>query len=265
MNIVQVQSLLANPAGKPVTLSVIKRRKTEPEPVQLNREPMQIPAVEAKVLENNIGYLRIPYLGPGKALEAKKQLEGLIKKNVTGILLDLRATAGGDEQEAVQLANLFVDSGNLGYVQGQKFDKKVFAANPKETLTKLPLVTIVNQGTAGAAEITAGAIADSKRGPLVGTKTFGFGSLQKLIPMEDGAALLLSVAKYYTPVGTEIQESGLKPTIEVLQPSEELFNPDDTNEVVQPTKTPTVEEDRQLKKAIEILKDPSKAAVKKAA
>jgi carboxyl-terminal processing protease len=266
MNLVQIHALLASPAGKPVTLSVIRRRKTEPEPVQLNREVMPSPPVEAKVIENNIGYLRIPYLGPGKALEAKKQLDGLIKKNVTGILLDLRATAGGEEQEAIQLANLFIDSGALGYVQGQKSEKKLFTATPKDAVTKLPVVAIVNQGTAGPAELTTGAILDTKRGSVVGTKTFGSGSMQKLIPLEDGSALLISVAKYYTPSGTEIQENGVKPTVEVFQASEELFNPDDEAEVVQPSKAPTaVEDDRQLKKAIEVLRDPSKATVKKGA
>jgi carboxyl-terminal processing protease len=264
MNIVQVNSLLSAPAGKPVKLSVIKRRRAEPETIQLNREPMPNVSVETKLIETNVAYVRVPYLGPGKAAETRKQLDGLIKKNVTGIVLDLRGTAGGDEQEAVQLANMFIDSGNIGYVQGQKFEKKLLVANSKEMLTKLPVVAVINQGTAGAAEIVAGALNDSRRAQLVGTKTFGAGSLQRLIPMDDGAALLLSVAKYYTPSGTEIQENGIKPTVEALQSSEELFNPDDDTEVVQPSKAPAVEEDRQLKKAIEVLKDPTKA-VKKAA
>jgi carboxyl-terminal processing protease len=264
MNIVQINSLLSSPAGKPVKLSVIKRRRAEPETIQLNREAMPAVPVEAKMIETNVAYLRIPYLGPGKSAEARKQLDALIKKNATGVILDLRGTAGGDEQEAVQLANLFIDAGNIAYLQGQKFEKKLLVANSKDMLTKLPVVAVINQGTAGAAEIVAGALNDSRRAQLVGTKTFGAGSFQRLIPMDDGAALLLSVAKYYTPSGTEIQENGIKPTVESLQSSEELFNPDDDTEVVQPSKAPVVEEDRQLKKAIEVLKDPTKA-VKKAA
>ncbi len=264
MNIVQVNSLLAAPAGKPVNLSVIKRRKADPEPVTVNREVMQVPAVEAKMIDN-IAYLRVPYLAPGKTVEAKKQLDGLIKKNATGVILDLRATAGGDDKEAAQLANLFLDSGTIATLQGQKFEKETFSANPKDAVTRLPLVAIVNQGTAGAAEIVAGAIADNHRGAVVGTKTFGHSSFQKIIPMDDGAALLISVAKYRTPSGAEIQDNGIKPTVEVLQASEELFNPDDDTEVVQPSKAPAAEEDKQLKKALEIVKDPSKAAAKKAA
>jgi len=266
MNIVQVNALLAAPAGKPVTLSVIKRRKTEPEPVTVTREVTPTPPIEARVIENNIAYVRIPYLGSGKALDVKKQLDGLLKKNVTGVILDLRATAGGDDKEAAQVANLFMDSGTIAVLQGQKFEKQTFTANAKEAITKLPVVALINQGTAGAAELIAGALGDSKRGVLVGTKTFGSASFQKLIPMDDGSGLLISVAKYYTPAGTEIQENGVKPTVESLQQSEEPFNPDDDTEVVAPSsKTAAPEEDRQLKKAIEIIRDPSKANVKKAA
>jgi carboxyl-terminal processing protease len=263
MNIVQVESLLAAPAGKPVKLSVIRRRKADPEPLTLTRELIQIPPIEAKIVDNNVAYVRVPYLATGRTQEIKKQLDSLLKKNVAGVVLDLRTTAGGDDKEGVQLANLFMDSGTIGTLQGQKFEKQTFSANPKEALTKVPVVAIVNQGTAGAAEITAGALADSKRGAVIGTKTFGSGSFQKILPMDDGAGLLISVAKYYTPSGTEIETNGIKPTVEVLQPSEDLFNPDDEGEVVQPAKTPGSEDDRQLKRAIEIVKDPSKA--KKAA
>ena len=113
--------------------------------------------------------------------------------------------------------------------------------------------------------MVAGALEDSHRGQVIGTKTFGSAAIQKLIPMEDGAGLVISIARYHTPSGAEIQDNGIKPSMEVLQPSEEPFNPDDESEVVTQPKTPGAEEDRQLKKALEILKDPSKAAVKPAA
>ena len=263
MNIVQVNVLLSAPVGKPVNLSVIRRRKSEPETITLNREAMIVPAIEARIMETNVAYVRIPYLAPGKALEARKLLEPLLKKNVAGVVLDLRGTAGGDDKEGIQLANLFMDSGVIATLQGQKFEKETFSATAKDAITKLPVVTLINQGTAGAAELVAGALGDSKRGQLIGTKTFGSASVQKLLPIDDGAGLLISVAKYHSPAGTDIQEAGIKPTMEVLPQSEELFNPDDDTEVVQPSKAAPAEEDRQLKKAIEIVKDPSKA-VKKA-
>jgi len=269
MNIVQINAVLANPAAKPVALSVIKRRKTEPETITVNREVTPTPAVEARLVENNIAYLKVPYLAPGKADDAKNQLDGLLKKGATSVVLDLRYSAGGEEAEAVELANLFLDSGTIGYLQGQKFEKKLLQANPKDALTKAPLAVLINQGTGGAAEIVAGAIADDHRGTLIGVKTFGSGSVQKLMPLENGSALLLSVAKYYTPSGKEIQPietqlAGVKPTIETLDAADETLDPnaDDEQEVQTPTPKetqPAVEEDRQLKKAIEFLRDPIKA------
>jgi carboxyl-terminal processing protease len=268
MNLVQVNALLANPTGKPVALSVIKRRTTEPEAVTLPREATPAPAVEAKIIETNIAYVKVPYLAPGKAQEARRQLDGLLQKGARNVILDLRYTAGGEEAEAVALANLFLDSGTITYVQGQKYEKKVLQATPKDALTKAPLVVLVNQGTSGAGEIVAGAIGDNRRGQLVGVKTFGSGSVQRLMPLENGSALLLSVAKYYTPSGKEIQQpeaqlSGIKPTIEVLDAADEVTDPNEDDEFEQqPEKkdeAPAVDEDRQLNKAIEFFKDPLKA------
>jgi carboxyl-terminal processing protease len=268
MNLIQVQELLANPPDKTVALSVIRRRKTEPETITVKREVVQPPAVESTLMESNIAYVKVPYLAPGKAQEARKQLDALLKKGATNIVLDLRFTAGGEEAEAVQLANLFLDSGTIGYTQGQKVEKKLLQATPKDALTKVPVVVLVNQGTAGAAEIVAGAILDNHRGQLVGVKTFGSGSVQRLMPLENGSALVLSVAKYYTPSGKEIQQveaqlSGIKPTLEVLDAADETVDPNADDELeVQPTPRkdePVTDEDRQLKKAIEFLKDPVKA------
>jgi carboxyl-terminal processing protease len=270
MNMVQINEVLANPASKPVALSIIKRRKTEPETINVSREVTPAPPVEAKIIENNIAYLKVPYLAPGKGQEARRQLDGLLKKGATNVILDLRYSAGGEESEAVELANLFLDSGTIGYVQGQKFEKKVLPVNPKDALTKAPLVVLINQGTGGAPEIVVGALADAHRGTLIGVKTFGSGSVQKLMPLENGAALLLSVAKYYTPSGkeiqpTEMQQAGIKPTIETLDAADEALDPnadDDQQEVQSPAPKapqPAVEEDRQLKKGIEFLRDPIKA------
>jgi len=238
--------------------------------VNVAREVTQAPPVDAKMLENNIAYIKIAYLGPGKAAETKRQLDALLKRGATNIVLDLRYTAGGDDKEAVQLANLFMETGTIAILQGQKFAKETFNANSKDALTKAPVAVLVNQATAGPAEIVAGAIEDNHRGQVVGVKTFGAGSVQKLIPLDDGSALLISVAKYFTPAGKEIQEvdaqdSGIKPTVEIRQTAEDTLDPDD-QEVQPPAKDQPKEEDRQLNKAIEILKDPSKiSATKKAA
>jgi carboxyl-terminal processing protease len=232
------------------------------------------------MLENNIAYIKIPYLVSGKAQETRRQLDGLLKKGAGNVILDLRYTAGGDDKEALEIANLFIESGPLAYLgstnssQSQKKPREPLNADPKQVLTKAPLAVLVNQGTAGPAELIAGAVEDSHRGQVVGVKSFGIGSVQKLIPLDDGYGLLISTAKYFTPSGKEIQEaepqdSGIKPTLEIRQSVEETFDfLDDSVDAPPPPKTatPAKEEDRQLNKAIEILKDPSKiSATKKAA
>jgi carboxyl-terminal processing protease len=271
MNLVQVTAMLAIPAGKPAALSVIKTRRADPEPVTVGREVVAAPPVEAKMLDNNIAYVKIPLLAQGKAQEARKQLDGLLKKGANSVILDLRYTAGGDDKEALEVANLFIESGTLALLQGQKQPKQSLTADPKQALTKAPVAVLVNQGTAGPAELIAGAIEDNHRGQIVGVKTFGTGAVQKLIPLDDGYALLLSTAKYFTPSGKEIQEiepqdSGIKPTVEIRQAIEEALDLSDDAEVAPAPKEPPKDEDRQLNKAIEILKDPSKiTSTKKAA
>src|SRR5262245_23334872 len=277
LNLVQIYELFATPAGKPVALSVIRSRRADPEIV--NREVVTAPPIDAKMMENNIAYIKVPYLASGKAQETRRQLDGLLKKGATSVILDLRYTAGGEDKEALEIANLFIESGPLAYLgstnstQPQKKPKEPLNADPKQFLTKAPLALLVNQGTAASAELIAGAIEDNHRGQVVGVKTFGIGSVQKLIPLEGGYGLLISTAKYFTPAGKEIQDnnepqdSGIKPTIEIRQTVEENLDlADDALDAPPPPKAPVKEEDRQLNKAIEILKDPSKiSATKKAA
>lgn len=262
MNLVQVRGLLANPDGKPASLSVIRRRRGEPETIPVNRQVTPVPAVESKMMEGSVGYLKVPSLAPGKALEAKKHLEDVLKRGATSIVLDLRSVSAGEEKEAVELANYFLDRGTIGHLQGQKVERQTFSANAQNALTKTPLVVLINQGTAGAAEIVAAAIGDNSRGQLVGMKTFGLGAVQKLLPLDNGWALLIAVSQYQTPTGKEIQAVGVKPSIEVPQASEEVVDPTVDQPEVQPN-TPAppaaTDEDRQLKKAIEVLKNPGQA------
>jgi carboxyl-terminal processing protease len=212
------------------------------------------------MIEGDIAYLKIPILSQGKAAEARKDLDDLLKKGATRVIVDLRASAGGDEQEGVSLANLFVDSGMIGYFQGQKVEKKIFAADSKAALTKAPVVVLVNKGTSGPAELAAAGIGDNHRGQVVGTRTFGTGSLQRLIPLDNGTALLISVARYYTPSGTDIQDKGVKPNVEVASEADDILDLGADQEIeVQPPKPAAPQnsnEDRQLNKAIEILKAP---------
>jgi carboxyl-terminal processing protease len=145
----------------------------------------------------------------------------------------------------------------VAYLEGQKAARKSFEATRTGALTAAPMVVLVNQGTAGPAELVAGAITDNTRGQIVGTRTFGSGSVQTLIEMENGNALLLATAKYYTPTGKEI-ESGLRPDVEISAVEEDLVPAtlEELEVVPAPQAAPDEDEDRQLKRAIEVLRNP---------
>jgi carboxyl-terminal processing protease len=263
MNLVQAYAFLANPSDKPVTLTLIGNNRTEPEILKVNREVTRVPPVEARIIQMDIAYIRVPLLTQGKASEVKKQLEDLLKRGATSVLLDLRSSAGGKDTEGYTLANYFVDSGTLGYLQGQKVPRKVFPADPKLAVTKAPLVVLVDGGTGGAAEIAAAALKDSKRGTVLGTPTFGTGSRQSLIPLEGGTALLISDAKYYSPANKDLQLDGVSPDVVVAKNNNRPdLNSAQTLETPLAPIDPRSEAELQLERAIQILKEtqPAKKA-----
>ena len=252
-NLIEVQQLLAGDVDTEVELTVIRRSRPAPQVMTLTRKVVAVPPVDARMLERNIGYLKIALLAPGKADEARTEIEALSEAGATSIVLDLRNSAGGAREEAVALANLFVESGTLGYLEGQTVERETFSAEPGNTVSELPLAVLINGGTADAAEIVAGAIRDNDRGELVGVRTFGMGSVQELLPLENGFALLLSVARYYAPDGAEIQSEGITPTVQVAAtaPVDPLAGPGEDGP--RPAPTDGSGTDRQLDRAIEIL------------
>ena len=173
-------------------------------------------------------------------------------------MLDLRNSAAGDEAEGIATANLFLDHGTITYLQGQKFPRQAFNADPAKDITKLPVAVLVNRGTAGPAEIVASAILENARGDVVGDKTFGDGSVQKLIDMPDGAALILSIAKYYTPNGKAIQDAAVTPNYVVADSNDDEAGLPDEDQQAAPddqNQKPKNQTDDQLKKALEVLKN----------
>ncbi|HET9365779.1 MAG TPA: S41 family peptidase, partial [Candidatus Angelobacter sp.] len=177
------------------------------------------------------------------------------KKGAKKLVLDLRYNSDGDEEEGVAVANLFVGKGTIATLQGQKYDKVTYTADAQKKITDLPLVVLVNRGTAGAAELVASAIQDNQRGDVVGDKTFGEGSIQKLIEVPDGSALILSIAKYYTPNGKIIQDTGVTPNILVASADDVVtITDDDDNTTTQEVPKTQPQNDDQLRKAIEVLK-----------
>ena len=202
--------LLKGQPGTSVEISVLQRRP-DPHKLTLERAAIQYPAVEEKMLDSGVGYIRPMTLATGKVKEVSSDIADLQKKGAKKLVLDLRDCAVGTPEDGVELANLFMNSGEITYVQGQKFPRQEFQAKPADAITQAPLVVITNRGTAAAAEIAAAALQDSHRADLVGERTFGDASIRRAVTMDDGSAIILSVAKYYSPTGKAIQDEGVTP------------------------------------------------------
>jgi carboxyl-terminal processing protease len=261
LSVVQIQRLLAGPAGSTVTLTLVREARAEPQKVPITRAVLSYPPVVAKMVEEGAGYIRIASFSKGKAAEIAAKLKELTANGADKIILDLRNCAGGETQEAVDTASLFLEKGLVAYLQGQRYPRQDLPAKPPAAVCKLPLAVLINQSTAGPAELVASAILGNKRGELVGVRSFGVGVFQKLIPLDDGSALLLSVAKYYGPDGKAIQDNGVAPSV-VESGTGETAILDDEGEPTEPEHFGG-KDDLQLRKAIEILKQqytPAKAA-----
>lgn len=256
MSLAEIHNLLSGEPGSNVTLSIVRARKAEPQKTVITRDIIAVPAVTEKAVEPGIGEIKVDAFTKGKSEEIALKLKELKKSGVKKLILDLRDCAEGEESEGIAAANLFLNHGTITYVQGQKYPRQAFNADPSKAVTDLPLVVLVNKGTAGPAEIVAAAILENARGDIVGDKTFGDGSVQKVIEMGDGSALILSVAKYYSPSGKAIQDSAVTPNVLVADTEDDSALPDE-DENVEPsndTEKPAPQPDLQLNKAIEVLK-----------
>lgn len=258
MSLAEIQSLLAGDPGSNVNVSVVRARRAEPQKVTITRNIVKIPEVSEKSLEDGILYIKVDAFNKGKAQEIANKFKADQLKGAKKIILDLRDCAEGDEQEGIATANLFLDHGIIAYLQGQRYPRETFNADLNKVVTGLPLVVMVNRGTAGPAEIVAAAILENARGDVLGDKTFGVGSVQKVIEIPDGSALILSIAKYYTPAGKAIQDTAITPNILVADSNDDFVLPDDDDNSGapdQPKKQRNLQNDEQLKRAIEVLKN----------
>src|SRR5437762_2981025 len=257
MSLAQIHSLLSGEPGSTVNFSVVRARRAEPEKVTITRDVVTIPPVTEKTIEDGIGDVRVDALTKGKSQEIATKIKTLQKSGVKKLVLDLRDCAEGEESEGIATANLFLNHGTITYLQGQKYPREAFNADPAKDITTLPVAVLVNKGTAGPAEIVASAILENARGDVVGDKTFGDGSVQKLIELPDGSALILSIAKYYSPQGKAIQDAAVTPNIVVADTNDDGPVPDEDENAVpadnNQKKSPS-DHDEQLQKAIQVLK-----------
>ena len=241
LSLAMIRLMLEGKPGSTVALSVVRPGKPDPEKVTLTRAITGVPALDERQLEG----ATILYLKPGALTASRVDEMAAAIKSAAGskVLLDLRDSAGGDAEQGVRLANFFIKQGTLAVLEGQKFPRQTFTADPAKFITDASLAVLINRGTYGAAELTAAAIKDAKRGDVVGERSFGLGSVQKTIELPDGAALLLTVAKYQTAAGKKIQDEAVMPTVVVETAGEDEFD-----EAAPP------KSDEPLLKAIELLK-----------
>jgi len=256
MSLAEVHNLLSGQPGSNVTVSVVRARRAEPQKMVITRDLVTIPPVNDKMVEDGIGYVQVDAFAKGKAQEVAGKVKALQKLGAKKLILDLRNCAEGEESEGIATANLFLNHGTITYLQGQKYPREAFNADPSRAITNLPVAVLVNKGTAGPAEVVAAAVLENARGDVVGDKTFGDGSVQKVIELPDGSALILSIAKYYSPSGKAIQDTAVTPNILVADTDDDVPLPDEDQEIVPPDdgKKPPPQQDEQLHRAIQVLK-----------
>lgn len=243
LSLAVIRLMLEGKPGTPVEVSVVRRRKPDPDKITLMRTLDDPPALNQQLYDNST----ILYLKPGiLTAERVDEIAAKIKAapKTEKVLLDLRDCSDGEAAQGLRLANFFINQGTLAKLEGQKVPEQTFTADPSKFITSAPLAVLVNRGTYGAAELTADAVEGAKRGDVVGERTFGEGSVQKTIELPDGGALLLTVAKYEGPDGKKIQDDAVTPNVVAGE------NPEDDFDIE--TKAP--KSDLILDKGLSILK-----------
>jgi carboxyl-terminal processing protease len=266
MSVGQAMNLLTGAAGSGVKVAVIRRGKATPEEVDVVREKLATVKITSQKAEPDILALRLASLDPGRADEVRGRLTEAEKQGIHNVILDLRECGRGPVSEAISVARLFVPSGTLATLRGQTVSSQTFPAEPKQVAWKGRVSVLIDATTSGAAEVLASAIAANHRGDVVGERTFGLASEQKLITLDDGSALILTTANYYNPNGKAILEEGVTPTEVVHASLEDESEVDDAATDATPNKElpqgprPLSPEDPIYRKALELVKAPVKKA-----
>jgi carboxyl-terminal processing protease len=287
ISLYDAKQLLNGAPGSEVKLRIL-RANSRPITLSVKRGAFKAPAAEARMDSSRVGILKVNSLADGEAADVKARLNELQKQGAQKIVLDLRGVAGGALPEGITVANLFIKDGVLAETVGREGKSlKTFDADPKLAAFNGPMVVLIDAGTAGAAEVVASAVLERKRGEVVGEKSFGAGAEQQLFTLRDGDGLLLTTVKWASSagkpfLGEDRTHSGVVPSVEVKRPEiAEAVDPDDLTgndedaiakpaqggdkrEISPDATAPKQQDDTQLKKALEILKDKSAASQKAA-
>jgi carboxyl-terminal processing protease len=267
MAVGQALNLLSGNPGTGIKVSVIRRGRAEPQETDIVREKLAPQKILSQKMDPETLVLRLPAIAAGRAEEVRERLLQAEKQGIHRLIVDVRDCGRGDVSEAVALARLFLPSGTVATLHGQTVSRQVYSADPSKVVWNYPVSVLISGTTSGAAEIFASAMAANHRGDVVGERTFGLASEQKLISLEDGAAIFLTVANYSNADGKPILEEGVAPT-EVVRATADAGDSDgvDDNSPATADKDssdaprPLSPEDPVLKRALDLLKAPAKKA-----
>jgi carboxyl-terminal processing protease len=267
MSVGQALNLLAGDPGTAAKVSVVRRGRTQPREIDLVRARLAPSKILSEKADPDILVLRLPTLEAGRADEVRERLVQAERQGIHKVVVDVRDCGRGEISEGLALARLFLTSGTIATLRGQTVSRQIFSAEPSKVVWKGPVSVLIDGSTSGAAEIFAAGIAGNQRGDVVGERTFGLASEQKLIPLEDGAAIVLTVGNYYGNAGKSILEEGVLPTVAVRAAAEDDSDGGDDDVVQNPQQPeppaeprPLSPDDPVLRKAIELLKAPAQKA-----
>ncbi len=221
MSLIEAVQLMRGKRKTKITIQILREGFEQPRPFTLERDMIKVVSTEGRLLEPGYAYARLRAFQENTSKDLQRLLEKLAKQTggrLQGLVLDLRDNPGGLLDQAIQVADIWVRDGLIVYTKGRaESQQQEFRANESSTEDRYPLVVLVNSGTASASEIVAGALQDHRRALVLGTETFGKGSVQTIVPLDGGAGLRLTTALYYTPGGRSIQEVGIVPDMVVSQ------------------------------------------------
>jgi len=268
MSLMEAVNKMRGPKGTKVTLTIMREGWKKPKDFTITRGIIKLKSVKYKIIDDAIGYVKITQFQENTAVQLEKALRQLNDKGIDSLILDLRNNPGGLLRAAVEVAEQFLPEGKVVVsIKGRNTPKKVYRTTGSRPHYNWPMIVLVNQGTASASEIVAGALKDHNRALILGVRTFGKGSVQSVIPLSDGSGLRLTTALYYTPSGKSIHKHGIEPDVVVRLPVKKgeghpVLREEDleTHGKIKKHKAELVpikikpEEDTQLQRAIDILK-----------
>lgn len=218
----EASRLLKGKSGTKVKLKLYRESEKKEREITLTRADIKLENVRSKMLDGNVGYIKLTQFAEDVDLEVKRELEKLLSQGMEGLILDLRNNPGGIIGQAIKISSMFIEKGVIVSERPKK-GKEVFSYREGKYYGDFPLVILINEGSASASEIVSGAIRDYKRGLLIGEKSFGKGSVQVVLPLPDEDGIKLTIAKYYTPKGENIHGKGINPDIVVEEDEDYLF------------------------------------------